>query len=175
MFQREQRHVAIGMALAVTVTVLVLGASLFLGARGASEPLLSRVATAFKADVFVVLWLAAAIGNVARIRFFSPQDIGGSGTGAGSTAIRTASAVLQNTLEQVTLAVPVHVALAVVLAGSVPTTIALAGLFCAGRFLFWIGYGRGAAGRAFGFALTFYPSLAALVIVIVVLAGKMLA
>jgi uncharacterized membrane protein YecN with MAPEG domain len=39
---------------------------------------------------------------------------------------------------------------------------ALVILFAVGRLLFWIGYRRGAAGRAFGFALTFYPSVLAL-------------
>ncbi len=38
---------------------------------------------------------------------------------------------------------------------------ALAILFCIGRALFWAGYGRGAGGRALGFALTFYPTIAA--------------
>jgi uncharacterized protein involved in response to NO len=40
----------------------------------------------------------------------------------------------------------------------------LAALFCAGRLLFWLGYERGAAARAVGFGLTFYPSLAVLII-----------
>jgi uncharacterized membrane protein YecN with MAPEG domain len=40
----------------------------------------------------------------------------------------------------------------------------LGGLFCGGRVLFWIGYRHGAVGRAFGFALTFYPSVGALLL-----------
>ena len=40
--------------------------------------------------------------------------------------------------------------------------ITLAAMFGAGRLLFWWGYVRGAAARAFGFALTFYPSVGAL-------------
>jgi hypothetical protein len=49
---------------------------------------------------------------------------------------------------------------------------ALVCLFAAGRLLFWAGYRRGAKGRAFGFALTFYPSaLALLASTIAALAG----
>src|ERR1035441_6700399 len=38
------------------------------------------------------------------------------------------------------------------------------GLFCFGRLIFWIGFRRGPVGRAFGFALTFYPSVGALLL-----------
>ena len=37
-----------------------------------------------------------------------------------------------------------------------------AACFTAGRLLFWTGYRDGAEARALGFALTFYPSVAAL-------------
>jgi hypothetical protein len=36
-------------------------------------------------------------------------------------------------------------------------------LFLIGRILFFLGYAEGAASRAFGFALTFYPTLMLLV------------
>jgi hypothetical protein len=45
-------------------------------------------------------WLAAAIANVARLRFFSPDDIGGSSHSPGSQHIKDAGTILQNTLEQ---------------------------------------------------------------------------
>ncbi len=40
----------------------------------------------------------------------------------------------------------------------------LVALFCLGRAAFWAGYAKGAGGRAFGFATTFYPSLFAWVL-----------
>lgn len=40
---------------------------------------------------------------------------------------------------------------------------ALVALFVAGRVVFAIGYPYGAAGRAFGFGLTFCPTIGALV------------
>jgi hypothetical protein len=50
---------------------------------------------------------------------------------------------------------------------------ALAGLFSVGRMLFWANYARGAAARAFGFALTFYASVAALLIVLLALVARL--
>lgn len=162
-FPLEQRGVALRMAAAVCITVLVSTMCLYRGA-ATSTTLAERLIVAARADVFVLFWLAATIGNVARLRFFSPDDIAGSGSEAASAMVGRARAVLQNTLEQVVLAVLVHVALAVLVASSVPLIVALATLFAIGRLFFWTGYSGGAQARAFGFALTFYPSLAGLVI-----------
>lgn len=165
-FQREQRGVAIRMGAALCVTILVLAACLH-WAREAPRPLAERLIVTARADVFVICWLAAAIGNVARLRFFSAEDIAGSGSAAATAAVRNANAILQNTLEQVALAIPVHVAMAVLVASSMPLALALAALFALGRILFWFGYSKGAEARALGFALTFYPSVAGLIIAMV--------
>ncbi|QJU60720.1 MAPEG family protein [Sphingomonas sp. AP4-R1] len=151
------------MAAALCLTLLAMAAALHWGA-AASRPLPDRLMIAAGADVFVLGWLAATIGNVARLRFFSAADIAGSGTTGGTVAVSRANALLQNTLEQVALAIPVHVALAMLIASSALLIIVLAALFAVGRLLFWIGYANGARSRAFGFALTFYPSVCGLVI-----------
>jgi uncharacterized membrane protein YecN with MAPEG domain len=39
-------------------------------------------------------------------------------------------------------------------------------LFLVGRVLFWRGYAQGAPARALGFALTFYPSVAMLLLIV---------
>lgn len=163
--RQEQGGVALRMAAALCVTVFVVAACLYQGSAHPA-PLPQRMIVVAKADVFVLCWLAAAIGNVARLRFFSADDIAGSGSGIATGKVRRARAILQNTLEQVVLAVPIHVALAVLVAASVPLIVALAALFAIGRHLFWMGYARGAEARAFGFALTFYPSLAGLIVAI---------
>ena len=164
-FRQEQRGVALRMVAALCVTILVSATCLY---RDAAVPttLSDRLIVTAKADVFTLCWLVAAIGNVARLRFFSADDIAGSGSGAASAEVNRAKAVLQNTLEQVVLAVPIHVALAVLVASSVPLIVALAALFAIGRLFFWIGYARGAQARAFGFALTFYSNSAGLVIAV---------
>lgn len=162
-FPQEQRGIALRMMAALCVTVLVL-ATCLLRSAAAHASLAERLSVTARADVFVLCWLAAAIGNVARLRFFSAADIGGSGFGTATADVGRANAVLQNTLEQVALAVPIHVALTMLVASSAPLVVALVALFAVGRLLFWIGYARGAKARAFGFALTFYPSIAGLMI-----------
>jgi uncharacterized membrane protein YecN with MAPEG domain len=162
-FKREQRGVAIRMVAALGITILVLAACLHWGA-AAPRSLADRLVVLARADLFVLCWLAAGIGNVARLRFFSADDIAGSGFTVATEKVSRANAVLRNTVEQVALAVPVHAALAVLIASSAWLIVALAMLFSVGRLLFWIGYASGARARAFGFALTFYPSVASLVI-----------
>lgn len=164
-FRQEQRRVMMGMVGAVLVSGVTVAAAIWAGPPElyASLSLADRLAIAIKTDLFVVAWLAVAIGNLARLRFFSSQDISGSANPDQSRSAREASAILQNTLEQVTLAVPAHLAIAAVMEENLIVLPVLAGLFGAGRLLFWIGYNRGAAARSFGFALTFYPSLGAMV------------
>lgn len=150
------------MAGAVLVTAAIVVASLAFGPPAA---LSTRLKVAIMADLVVVAWLAAGIGNVARLRFLSPADITGGGRPDASTAVRDASAILQNTLEQVTLAIPVHIAAAVVIDRSLTLLVALGIIFTIGRTSFWRGYRRGSQARAFGFALTFYPTVATLLTV----------
>lgn len=84
--------------------------------------------------------------------------------------VRVLQAVLQNTLEQVVLAVLAHGAFAALVPpdwlGLIPTYTVL---FVVGRVLFAAGYAGGAAGRAVGFALTFMPSMAMCVALLVML------
>nr|WP_140231138.1 MAPEG family protein [Sphingomonas japonica] len=148
------------MAAALAITVTILSAALVWPWSAAER--IDRASAAAIAALFIVAWLAAAIGDVARQRFFSATDIAGSGSGAADGAIRGGIAILQNTLEQVTLAIPVYLAIAVLLPHPGPVLAALVALFCMGRLLFWRGCPRGASARAFGFALTFYPTVAGL-------------
>ncbi len=154
------------MAGALLVTVVIVALALVFGP---AVPLYRRLATAIMVDLTVVAWLAGGIANVARLRFFSPTDIAGSGgaeaSSGASTAVRDASAVLQNTLEQVVLAVSVHIAAAVLIERSATLLIALGLTFTIGRIAFWRGYSHGAQARAFGFALTFYPAVVTLLVV----------
>ena len=163
-FQKEQHRAALGMGAAVAVTLAIL--LLLLASQPFTLPDLAtpaaRLAFVARVETLVFAWLGAAIANVARLRFFSATDIGGSAQAAASPAVLRANAVLQNTLEQVVFAAGSHCALAVQLpAGWMVVLPGLVGLFCVGRALFWLGYRHGAAARAFGFALTFYQSVGA--------------
>ena len=157
-FRAKQRRVAAGMAAALVVSIVAIVAALHFEGR-ATTPAMARLEYALRADTFVWLWLLAAIANVARLRFLSPRDIDGSGMTDATDAVRIGNAVLQNTLEQAVLAVSAHVSIALILPRPFLLITVLVWLFAIGRACFWLGYRRGAGGRAFGFALTFYPTV----------------
>lgn len=111
-----------------------------------------------------VATLAISIARLAKHRFFTPADIDGSALTEGSDRARLLQALLQNTLEQVALAVPVYVAWAMLApAWMLGALAAASGLFLLARLLFYTRYRSGAAARSLGFALTFYPTVLLLV------------
>lgn len=152
---KPQRHVALGMAagLLFSIAALVATASLQVFDH-------RRLALAPLAALAPALMLAFCIARLAAHRFLTPEDIDGSALTAGSGRARLLQALLQNTLEQAVLAIPVYAAWSVVAPASLAGLVLTAALlFVTGRSLFFAGYQRGAAGRAFGFALTFYPTV----------------
>lgn len=158
----EQRRVARGMAGALLTAIGVLATVAFMDRQAATPPFANRLQFAVRADLFVAIWLGAAIANVARLRFFSARDIAADPATPPSDNVRAARAMLQNTTEQVGLAIVTHLIVAATFDRSNALVVALVCLFTVGRALFWAGYRHGASRRAFGFALTFYPSLLAL-------------
>lgn len=166
----EQRGVLKGIVPALMIALLVLGAVLWIptGLQPPAADVASRLIHVAAWDLLVVVWLVIAIGALARHRFFHAEDIDGGGLTAGSTSAKVHQSVLQNTLEQVVLAVLVHGACAVLLpVGWLAVIPAAAVLFALGRFFFWRGYRHGAAARALGFGLTFYPTVMLLLLVLV--------
>lgn len=173
-----QRGVLRGMAVGMAITLLLLVLMIALAPR-ALLPLIGPTASLVAAlhwALLPLLCLAAVIGVMARHRFLHAEDIDGSGlagsglTGAGMTGtrgmtggswtVRIYQAILQNTLEQVVLAIPTYLIWAVTLPREWQAALpAAAILFVVGRVLFWRGYSGGAPSRALGFALTFYPTL----------------
>ncbi|GGX05126.1 hypothetical protein GCM10007242_08040 [Pigmentiphaga litoralis] len=186
-----QRGVLRGMGVGMAITLVLLVLMIALAPR-ALLPLIGPTASLVAAlhwALLPLLCLAAVIGLMARHRFFHAEDIDGSGlaggglTGAGATAsrgmtggswtIRIYQAILQNTLEQVVLAIPTYLIWAVTLPRQWQAAVpAAAILFVVGRVLFWRGYSGGAPSRSLGFALTFYPTLVlALVAAVAALIG----
>lgn len=164
---REQRGVARGAFVAAVVALLTLAFAWWSAGRWIAPrtDIADRLALALRLDLAVLLCLVAAIGRVANQRFRSAEDIGGAGSPGESPMVHRSRAILQNTLEQVVLAIPVHLALALLLpADRMAVIAALVLLFVIGRIAFTVGYPHGGPGRAFGFGLTFYPSVAALVV-----------
>ena len=166
----KQQGVLKGIIIGAAVTVVVI-----VGAILAGPDLLSpeasvgeRIGFALRADAFIALWLGVSIGLLARHRFFTPEDIDGGGLTQGTETANILQATLQNTLEQSVLAVLVHVTWAILMpvasSAAIPAAVVL---FLCGRVLFLRGYRGGAPSRAVGFALTFYPSILMIAVVVV--------
>lgn len=152
------------LALVVTLIVLPLPAVLEIAPMRGETSAELRLYTAAGTGLLLALPLVFCIAAFARFRFASPPDIHGSATSAGTDRARMLQAILQNTLEQVVLAAIVHgiwVMIAPVHWLSVSSAAAL--LLIIGRILFARGYSKGAPSRAFGFGLTFYPSVLLLI------------
>ena len=164
---REQRRILAGMGAAALLTAAAFASSEWLF--GSLVPPLrttaDRIAFVIRADLLVAGTLAMCIAAVAYLRFCSGSARRGSAFPSSDRKVAVASAVLQNTLEQAALALMAHLALATLLRGPQMALIpVLSVLFCLGRFFFALGYTRGVARRAFGFGVTFYPSVAALIL-----------
>lgn len=127
---------------------------------------ISRLSIAVKASVLPAIFLVIAIGRLAKHRFFTPEDIDGGGQSQATAQAQLLQSLLQNTLEQLAIALVAYCAWAIVMPAAWLSVVPLAALaFAVGRVLFFVGYKRGAPSRAAGFALTFYTSVAMLVTV----------
>ena len=116
-----------------------------------------RLTYALKCEVFAALCLLAGVGAIANRRFFIPDAIGGG----PSPSIEIEQRYVENTLEQLVLAIVAHLVLVVVVPDdSIRAVAILVMLFVIGRATFWLGYHISGPARAFGFATTFYPTVA---------------
>src|SRR5579863_10613732 len=122
-----------------------------------------RLEYALKCEVFAALCLLAGVGRIANRRFFVPDAI----EGGPAPSIEIDQRYLQNTMEQLVLAIVAHLALVTIVAPeSIRAVAVLVMLFVIGRIMFWFGYHRSGPARAFGFATTFYPTVAVYVFVL---------
>ena len=161
---RDQKQVLGGMVLAFVLAAAALLAAYVLSQHGFDRVRLSAPV----ASALAGLALVVCIADIAKKRFFHTDIIGGAAYDTPGSAIAADKAVLQNTLEQTVLAVIAYHGLAAVAPGLAPVLLpVLVSLFLLGRLFFITGYRKGAGGRAFGFALTFYPTVAAYLIFIV--------
>lgn len=132
--------------------VMALGYWLQLLPMPAFRTAMDRVVFALRLQLFVLPWLAAALAVATHARLHAPN------------AAAEPSTLVRDMVEQTSLAFGAHLVLAVMLRGEEMVLVAMiAGLFAVGRALWWFGDRFGARARALGFALSFYPSVAALV------------
>lgn len=168
----EQRKIRIAALLSLPICAAVLGAAYLILPSYFTFPagLAERLAFAIRADLFIILWVVIAIGIVSRNRRHSAQDIGAALSGPPSPRLAIQIAFLLNTLEQAVIAIGVHMALAVLLSGpALSLIVGAVALFAIGRVTFYYGYKHGAGGRAFGMVTTTLPTLAGLILAIVLM------
>lgn len=158
----KQKAVVLSMLVGLTATLL-----LFVGVTINFELIAPHGRAILLAEALVVpaIFLVACIGRMATHRFVTPEDIDGDPRKFDSPKAFELQRILQNTLEQSVLAALVYLIWSVIAPdhwlGVLPIAVML---FAIGRILFFAFHGRGAAGRAIGFALTFYPTVAMLLI-----------
>ena len=117
----------------------------------------NRLRVAVKCCLPLAISLAISIGRLAKHRFFTPNDIDGSGLTQGSAQAKILQSIIQNTIEQSLLAALTYLSWSVIMPGNLLSVVPLASIaFGIGRFLFIIGYVYGAPARALGFTLSFY-------------------
>ncbi len=159
----KQILIALGMTLAAAVAVMAWVGPLHPHVVLPLDTPGERIAFALKWLLVPGFTLLVGLGMVANRRFFSTDAMDGT-RAPESKSLEINLRYNQNTLEQTVLVVIGWPLLALLLPlsqlGLIPV---LAVLFGAGRIAFWIGYLIAPWARAFGFALTFYPTVAAYV------------
>lgn len=165
----DQKGVARGMAAGMLAALLVVPLPLYWhGLPSIPSEAFGLLAVWLFLAASVVFWIFVGVARLAKQRFFNPDDIDAAAAATGTPQARILQAILQNTLEQAVLAVIVYGAWLFWAPAAWRMSAVLAAiLFLAGRLLFTLGYSRGAQARAMGFALTFYPSVLLLFMVLV--------
>jgi hypothetical protein len=160
---RKQILVGAGILMAVVVLLVFASGRFSIAVALPLDDTAERLAFCAKWLLVPGFALLLGVGMVANRRFFTPDAIDGSRT-PDSRSLEINLRYNQNTLEQTALVLIAWPLLALWLPadrlGLIPL---LAVLFGVGRAAFWIGYLIAPWARAFGFALTFYPTVAAYV------------
>jgi hypothetical protein len=159
----RQVLVAIGMTVAAIVVFFAWTGPLHPHVNILGDDPATRLAFAAKWLLVPGFVLLAGVGVVSARRFFTADALDGTRT-PQSNSLEINLRYNQNTLEQTMLVAIAWPLLALWLpAGQLGLIPVLAVLFGFGRAAFWIGYLIAPWARAFGFALTFYPTVAAFI------------
>jgi hypothetical protein len=155
----KRLKILIGMAAGVLWGVALI----WIGTVYANIPIFSYTWILALSFLFPGLVMALMIGRLAARRFFDDATIDGEPF-APNSAAETDARVLQNTVEQLVLALALWPVTGYVLAVDGPGVVICLGVgFAFARLCFWIGYHISPPLRAFGFAATFYPTVMAVI------------
>jgi hypothetical protein len=159
---KQQRAVLIRMLIGLAISVVLIAYAITVNPLNYADSLLleERLVTAFNACLIPALFLGVCIARLAKHRFFSNDAIEGVLSITQNEQTRVLQSVLQNTFEQALLATLVYTSWSVLMPTQWLSAITVAALcFTVGRILFIARYQKGAAARAIGFTLSFYPSM----------------
>lgn len=158
----KQNGVLKRMVVGVLIAVAIVASGSFFNwlPLGSAATLIDRLSFAIQYLLLPAAFLVISVGRLAKHRFFTPEDIDGGGYSQDTERAMILQSILQNTLEQFCIASVVYLAWVVIMPADTGSVIPLAAIaFSIGRILFFVGYSKGAAARALGFTLTFYPSV----------------
>ena len=139
----KQKGVLKGMAMAMLTSVIVIvyaiNADPFSYAQNSQVS--DRLSILGLSLILPILLLIASIGRLAKYRFFSPEDIDGSGLTSATNTAFILQSLLQNTLEQLVTAIGVYSAWCILMPSVWLSAVPLCSvLFVIGRILFFKGY-----------------------------------
>jgi len=155
----RRRQIALGMGLGALWGMALV----FIGVAYVNLPIFSLLPSLAFAFLGPGLVLMALIGRLAQRRFFDDRSIDGAAFALGS-GDEIDARVLQNTVEQLVLALTLWPPIGYLMLGDGPGVVMCLGIgFTIARLAFWAGYHRAPPLRAFGFAASFYPTIIALV------------
>lgn len=156
----EQRGIVGGVVPAALLSAMAVIVAILTQFLPVTNDLESRAYLLAIALIAPTLCLIRAVGSVANHRFAEPLDRNAAAAHTHSDRIDILQAILRNTHEQAFIAALVYFIAAILLPSNYTDAIAACSLlFLIGRIFFTLGYARGASGRAFGFGLTFYPTI----------------
>ncbi|PSU96902.1 hypothetical protein C0W35_00515 [Photobacterium kishitanii] len=167
---KKQTGVFKGMALAMLISIIVISLTIFLDPFHYStiNQLSQKLTVLGLSLILPTLFLLVSIGRLAKFRFFSPEDIDGSGLTSATSEATVLQSLLQNTLEQIVITYCVYTAWCLLMPASWLSVVPLCSvLFAIGRIFFFRGYSQGAPARAFGFALTFYSTVLMFLVLVI--------
>ncbi len=155
----KRAQILIGMALGMLWGIGLI----FIGSAYLRIPIFSFNWVVALALLLAAIVPALAVARLAARRFFDDTAIDGAAFPPGSPG-DIDSRVLQNSIEQLVLAVAVWPASGILLATTGPGVVLCLGIgFLIARLAFWIGYHVSPPLRAFGFAASFYPTVLVLI------------
>ena len=172
----KQGGVLKGMSAAMlTVIISIAMALVFNPLNITSVGPLERITVLGYSLILPTFFVMMSIGRLAKFRFFSPEDIDGSGLTSATNEATILQSILQNTLEQVVIVYGVYSAWCLLMPATWLSVAPICSLlFAIGRICFIKGYHRGAPARAFGFALTFYSTVIMFVLLVAYLLSSVI-